>query len=98
MLRFEAYFCCLLNCYFIFCSYVLLSVLNSHLTKNCIKKRNTYSYLFISPFILDKEKNCSIFVILFISTRQGTCLVFVAGIFMPVLMLHMAVSYPRVEC
>jgi len=33
MLRFEAYFCCLLNCYFIFCSYVLLSVLNSHLTK-----------------------------------------------------------------
>ncbi|CAG9866884.1 hypothetical protein BOVAC1_1239 [Bacteroides ovatus] len=23
---------------------------------------------------------------------------FVAGIFMPVLMLHMAVSYPRVEC
>ena len=31
MLRFEAYFCCLLNCYFIFCSYVLLFVLNSHL-------------------------------------------------------------------
>ena len=26
-------FCCLLNGYFIFCSYVLLSVLNSHLTK-----------------------------------------------------------------
>ena len=25
MLRFENYFCCLLNCYFIFCSYVLLS-------------------------------------------------------------------------
>ena len=36
MLRFEAYFCCLLNCYFMFCSYVLLSVLNSHLTKNCM--------------------------------------------------------------
>lgn len=27
------------------------------------------------PFILDKEENCRIFVILFISTRQGTCLV-----------------------
>ena len=53
---------------------------------------------FIYHFILDKEENCRIFVILFISTRQGTCLVFVAGIFMPVLMLHMAVSYPRVEC
>ena len=25
MLRFENYFCCLLNCYFIFCSFVLLS-------------------------------------------------------------------------
>ena len=25
MLRFENYFCCLFNCYFIFCSYVLLS-------------------------------------------------------------------------
>ena len=43
MLRFEAYFCCLLNCYFIFCSYVLLFVLNSHLTKtvqfrtNCVE-------------------------------------------------------------
>ena len=33
MLRFENYFCCLLNGYFIFCSYALLSVLNSHLTK-----------------------------------------------------------------
>ena len=53
---------------------------------------------FIYHFILDKEENCRIFAILFISTRQGTCLVFVAGIFMPVLMLHMAVSYPRVEC
>ena len=29
----------------------------------------------IFPFILDKEENCRIFVILFISTRQGTCLV-----------------------
>ena len=36
MLRFENYFCCLLNCYFIFCSYVLLSELNSRLTKNCL--------------------------------------------------------------
>ncbi len=34
MLRFETYFCCLLNGYFIFCSYVLLSVLDSHLTKS----------------------------------------------------------------
>ena len=25
MLRFENYFCCLFNCYFIFCSYVLMS-------------------------------------------------------------------------
>ena len=30
---------------------------------------------FIYHFILDKEENCRIFVILFISTRQGTCLV-----------------------
>lgn len=116
MLRFEAYFCYLLNCYFIFCSYVLLSVLNSHLIKNCIKKRKfqyqlykvlaytkqkreilTLTFLFLLLF-LTKKKNCSIFVILFISTRQETCLVFVAGIFMPVLILHMAVSYPRVEC
>ena len=37
MLRFDTYFCCLLNCYFIFCSYVLPSVLNSHLTKNRAK-------------------------------------------------------------
>jgi len=29
MLRFENYFCCLLNGYFIFCSYVLMSELNS---------------------------------------------------------------------
>ena len=28
MLRFENYFCCLLNGYFIFCSYVLMSELN----------------------------------------------------------------------
>ena len=41
MLRFEAYFCCLLNCYFIFCSFVLLSELYSHLTKN----RQKRSYL-----------------------------------------------------
>ena len=34
MLRFENYFCCLLNGYSIFCSYVLLSELNSHLTRN----------------------------------------------------------------
>jgi hypothetical protein len=35
MLRFKTYICCLLNGYFIFfCSYVLLSVLDSHLTKN----------------------------------------------------------------
>ena len=36
MLRFENYFCCLFNCYFIFCSYVLLSELNAHLTRNCL--------------------------------------------------------------
>ena len=41
MLRFENYFCCLLNCYFIFCSFVLLSELYSHLTKN----RQKRSYL-----------------------------------------------------
>lgn len=44
MLRFENYFCCLFNCYFIFCSYVLLSVLSSHLTKNRVKK-NLNSHL-----------------------------------------------------
>ena len=33
-----------------------------------------------------------------LTTRQGTCLVFVAGIFMPAQILHKAVSYPRVEC
>ena len=36
-------FCCLLNGYFIFCSYVLLSVLNSHLTRNqCINELNDH--------------------------------------------------------
>ena len=72
--------------------------MNYYHDKHFILPDGSLNNKIISPFIFDKEENCRIFVILFISTRQGTCLVFVAGIFMPVLMLHMAVSYPRVEC
>ena len=43
MLRFENYFCCLLNCYFIFYSFVLMSELNSLLSsflKSVVNKKS----------------------------------------------------------
>ena len=52
MLRFETYFCCLLNGYSIFCSYVLLSELNSHLTRNDTEMNESFSY-----YKVEKHKN-----------------------------------------
>lgn len=74
MLRFEAYFCYLLNCYFIFCSYVLLSVLNSHLIKNCIKKRK-FQYQLYKVLAYTKQKReiltlTFLFLLLFLTKKK----------------------------